>query len=151
MTPIMILINMVMIMLTTVSWRRWFNPMPVHMPFVLDEVALGQVFISVRLCFLLFLWTRAPQQMLRTHRSLKAYCATLWWRSVFSFFPSNGEPVEWNWQGKTEVLGGKPVLVPLCQPHIDWPGIKPGPPRREAGDWPPEPWHGQYSDANLLL
>jgi hypothetical protein len=22
-------------------------------------------------------------------------------------FPSNGAPVEWNWQGKTEVLGGK--------------------------------------------
>jgi hypothetical protein len=28
----------------------------------------------------LFLWWRAPQQILRTHRSLKAYCATLWWR-----------------------------------------------------------------------
>jgi hypothetical protein len=27
-----------------------------------------------------FLWWRAPQQMLRTHRSLKAYCTTLWWR-----------------------------------------------------------------------
>jgi hypothetical protein len=24
-----------------------------------------------------FLWRRAPQQQLRTHRSLKAYCATL--------------------------------------------------------------------------
>jgi hypothetical protein len=29
--------------------------------------------------FFLFGW-RAPQQMLRTHRSLKAYCTTLWWR-----------------------------------------------------------------------
>jgi hypothetical protein len=30
---------------------------------------------------------RAPQQMLRTHRSLEAYCATLWWRwLVFQFF-----------------------------------------------------------------
>jgi hypothetical protein len=29
---------------------------------------------------ILFLWRRAPQQTLRTHRSLKAYCATLWWR-----------------------------------------------------------------------
>jgi hypothetical protein len=27
-----------------------------------------------------FLWWRAPQQKLRTHRSLEAYCATLWWR-----------------------------------------------------------------------
>ena len=26
-----------------------------------------------------FLWWRAPQQMLRTHRSLEAYCATVWW------------------------------------------------------------------------
>jgi hypothetical protein len=52
-----------------------------------------------------FLW-RAPQQMLRRHRSLEAYCATLWWRwFAFSIFPSNGSPVEWNWQGKTEVLG----------------------------------------------
>jgi hypothetical protein len=29
-------------------------------------------------------------------------------------FPSNGAPVEWNWQGKTEVLGEKPVPGPLC-------------------------------------
>jgi hypothetical protein len=57
-----------------------------------------------------FLWRRAPQQMLRTHRSREAYCATLWcrwWLCVFfSFFPCNVAPVEWNWQGKTEVLGG---------------------------------------------
>jgi hypothetical protein len=26
------------------------------------------------------LWWRAPQQMLRTHRSLKASCASVWWR-----------------------------------------------------------------------
>jgi hypothetical protein len=37
----------------------------------------------------------------------------------FFVFPSNGAPVEWNWQGKTEVLGGeKPVPVPLCPPKI---------------------------------
>jgi hypothetical protein len=64
-------------------------------------------------------WRRSPQQMLRTHRSLKAYCATLWWRwSGIFIFPSNGAPVEWNWQGKTEVLGEKPVPVPLCPPQI---------------------------------
>jgi hypothetical protein len=33
-------------------------------------------------------------------------------------FPSNGAPVEWNWQGKTEVLGEKPIPVPLCPPQI---------------------------------
>jgi hypothetical protein len=26
--------------------------------------------------------------------------------------------------------------------HMDWPGREPGIPRREAGDWRPEPWHG---------
>jgi hypothetical protein len=65
-----------------------------------------------------FLW-RVPQQMLRTHRSLKAYCATLCWSwLVFFIFPCNGATVEWNWQGKTEVLGEKPIPVPLCQPQI---------------------------------
>jgi hypothetical protein len=36
----------------------------------------------------------------------------------FLFFSSNGAPVEWNWQGKTELLGEKPVPVPLCPPQI---------------------------------
>jgi hypothetical protein len=34
-----------------------------------------------------FIFLRTPQQMLRTHRSLEAYYATLWWRwLIFSFF-----------------------------------------------------------------
>ena len=67
----------------------------------------------------IFLRWRAPQQMLQTHRSLKAFCATLWWRwLVFLVFPCNVAPVELNWQGKTEVLGEKPVPVPLCPPQI---------------------------------
>jgi hypothetical protein len=45
---------------------------------------------------------------------------------VFSAFTCNGSPVEWNWQGKTEVLGEKPVPVPLCPPQIPH-GLK--------GDW----------------
>ena len=67
-----------------------------------------------KLRVLFFLW-RAPQKMLRTYRSLEAYCATLWWiwSVFFSFFR-----VEWNWQGKTEVLGEKPVPLPLCPPQI---------------------------------
>ena len=70
--------------------------------------------------FLPFVLWRAPQQMLRTHRSLEAYGTTLWWRwLVFLFvFPCNGAPVEWNWQDKTEVLGEKPVPVPFCTPQI---------------------------------
>jgi hypothetical protein len=37
---------------------------------------------------------------------------------IFCPFPSHGAPVEWNWQGKTEVLGEKPVPLPLCPPQI---------------------------------
>jgi hypothetical protein len=29
----------------------------------------------------------------------------------------NGAPVAWNWQGKPEVFGEKPVPVPLCPPQ----------------------------------
>jgi hypothetical protein len=36
----------------------------------------------------------------------------------FFVFRCNGAPGEWNWQGKTEVLGEKPVPVPLCPPQI---------------------------------
>jgi hypothetical protein len=36
---------------------------------------------------------------------------------IFLIFPCNGAPVEWNWQGKPEVLGEKPVPVPLCSPQ----------------------------------
>jgi hypothetical protein len=39
-------------------------------------------------------------------------------RIIFCPFPSNGAPVEWNWQGKTEELGEKPVPVPLRPPQI---------------------------------
>jgi hypothetical protein len=54
----------------------------------------------------------APQLLLRTHRSLKAYCATRVMKmkmklrmrlsSLLPSFTSNGAPVEWNWQGKTD-------------------------------------------------
>jgi hypothetical protein len=85
----------------------------------------------------LFLWWRAPQQKLRTHRSLEVYCATLWWRWLgFFVFPSNGAPVERNWQENPNYSGKN---LPQCyfvyhKPHMDWPGIEPGPPRWEAGD-----------------
>jgi hypothetical protein len=36
----------------------------------------------------------------------------------FCPFPSNEAPVERNWQGKTEILGEKPVPVPFCPPQI---------------------------------
>jgi hypothetical protein len=37
---------------------------------------------------------------------------------IFFILPSNGAPVEWNCQRKTEVLGEKPVPVSLCPPQI---------------------------------
>jgi hypothetical protein len=37
---------------------------------------------------------------------------------IFCPFPSNGAPVELNWQGKTEELWEKPVPVPLCLQQI---------------------------------
>jgi hypothetical protein len=54
--------------------------------------------------FFFFFCEGAPQLMLRTHRSLKAYCATpvMKMSSFWPSFTSNGAPVEWNWQGKTD-------------------------------------------------
>jgi hypothetical protein len=48
--------------------------------------------------FFVLFWRKAPQQKLRTHRSLKASCATLDEDErkmiSFLFFSSNGAPVE---------------------------------------------------------
>jgi hypothetical protein len=44
-------------------------------------------------------------------------------------------------EGKIQVLGEKPFPVPLCPtqiPHVDWPGIEPGPPSLDAGVNPHE-------------
>jgi hypothetical protein len=98
------------------SWRRqewvvssiWLIPVRVQWQARVNTAMDNRV--SWKATWVFFLWRRAPQQMLRTHHSLKAYCATcdedkIW--SVSSFFPSNGTTVEWNLQGKTEVLGEK--------------------------------------------
>ena len=50
--------------------------------------------------------------------------------SFFTSFTSNGAPVEWNWQEKN---------LSHChfvhhKPHMDSPGIEPGPPQWKAGD-----------------
>ena len=56
--------------------------------------------------------------------ALKLIVQPLWWRwregwsFFFVIFPSNGATVERNWQRRTEVLGDKPVPVPLCPPQI---------------------------------
>jgi hypothetical protein len=51
---------------------------------------------------------------------------------IFCPFPSNGAPVEWNWQGEKPKNSGKNLSQ--ChfvhqKSHVDWPGIEPGPPR----------------------
>jgi hypothetical protein len=51
-------------------------------------------------------------------------------------FTSNGAPVEWNWQGKTD---NSKKNLSQChfihqKPHMDWPGIEPGPPQWKTGD-----------------
>jgi hypothetical protein len=67
---------------------------------------------------------RAPQQKLRTHRSLEAYCVTLWWRWIV--FPSF-RVMEHRWN---EIYRGKPTYsgknVSQChfvhhKSHMDWP------------------------------
>jgi hypothetical protein len=78
-----------------------------------------------------FLFIEGPRsRFYGGNAGLKAYCTTLWgkwwrWRDLFCFFIL----MEWNWQGKTEVLEEKLVPVPLCPtqiPHGLTPGSKPG-------------------------
>jgi hypothetical protein len=74
-------------------------------------------------------WKRAPQEMLRTQRSLEAYCATLWWRLVFPVFLV----MEHRWN---EIDRGKPkysekktcLSATLSTTNTTWtdPGSKPG-------------------------
>jgi hypothetical protein len=84
-----------------------------------------------------FLW-RAPQQMLQTHRSLKAYCATLWWRWLvffFRFFLVMGH--RWNEidMRKLKYSGLKPcpnATLPTTNPTWNYQGSNPG----HCGDRP---------------
>ena len=75
-----------------------------------------------------FLW-KAPQQMLRTHRSLETYCATLWWRwlVLFSFF----QVMEHRWnetdRGKPKYSGKTCPSATLSTTNPTWtdPGSNP--------------------------
>ena len=64
-----------------------------------------------------------------------------------------GVLVEWYWQGRTELLGEKLVTCHFVRnkSHMNWPGIETEPPRWEAGDWPPDPWHDQQCCWNRNL
>jgi hypothetical protein len=61
--------------------------------------------------------------MLRTLRSLDGLlCKPMRKIKFFLLFHFNGAPVDWNWQGKTEVLGENPIPVPLFPPQTtNWP------------------------------
>jgi hypothetical protein len=74
-----------------------------------------------------FLCWRAPQQKLRTHRSLYAYCATLWWRwrERWSFFSPRVMEHRWNetGRGKPKHSGKKLSQCHFVhhKSHMDWP------------------------------
>jgi hypothetical protein len=61
--------------------------------------------------------------------------------NFFFVFPCSGAPVEWNWQGKNEVIGGKKTdPVPLCPPQIP-PGLSQDRIRASAArDWRLTAW-----------
>jgi hypothetical protein len=64
----------------------------------------------------LFLWWRAPQHMLWTHRSPEGYCAILRWRwLVFRVMEHRWIEID---REKPKYSGKKPVPVPLCSPQI---------------------------------
>jgi hypothetical protein len=58
--------------------------------------------------------------MLRTHRSLEGllYNPLRKMMKIFLLFHFNGAPVECKLQSKTDVLGEKPVPLPLCPTQI---------------------------------
>jgi hypothetical protein len=72
--------------------------------------------------------------MLRAHRSLESLLCNpmrkvMKMTRFFMLFHFNGAPVEWNWQGKTEVLGEKTCpSTTLSTTNYTWndPGSNPG-------------------------
>jgi hypothetical protein len=63
---------------------------------------------------------------------------------VMNLFPCNGSQEEWNWQGKTEVLGENPVPVPPCPLQIPY-GLTQDRTRASAVSsrrLTPQTWHG---------
>jgi hypothetical protein len=68
---------------------------------------------------------------------------------IFCPFPSNGAPVKWNCEGKTEELGEKPVPVPLCPPQIPH-GLTRDRTRASAvGGWRLTAWAMARPDTNV--
>jgi hypothetical protein len=71
----------------------------------------------------------------------------------FLFFPSNGAPVEWNWQGKTEVLGGKTwhrAILSATNPTRADPGSSPGPNRLSHTTATTQPYHSFFTSVHTI-
>ena len=60
---------------------------------------------------------------------------------VFFFISRRWDIVGWRTQRKTEVLFH--CISAHHKSHVQWTGIKPGPPRWKSGNLQPEPWHGE--------
>ena len=75
------------------------------------ECSLSLNITYLRFKTTVFFYWRAPQQILRRHRSLEGLLCNPMRKMrkimFFLLFHFNGAPVEWNWHGKTEVLGKK--------------------------------------------
>jgi hypothetical protein len=88
-----------------------------------------------------FLGRRAPQQKLLTHRSLKAYCATLVMkmkRKMISFFIFQVMEHRWNeiYREKSKYSGKNLSQCHFVhhKSHMDLPGMEPGLLQWGAGD-----------------
>jgi hypothetical protein len=79
-----------------------------------------------------FTWWRAPQQMPRTHYSLKAFCATLWWRWRWAVFYKVLQVMEHQWneidRGKQTTRRKTCPSATLSTTNPTWtdPGSNPG-------------------------
>jgi hypothetical protein len=85
------------------------------------------VYCLVRTVFMCFVWISEQTAIISLYNINWLVCITET-ECVYCAVPTkslyiiqillNKAPMEWNWQGKPELLGGNPVPVPLCLPQI---------------------------------
>jgi hypothetical protein len=87
--------------------------------FFLSLVSSNRIRGNLHFTYLSFFTEGPRSRCYRRTAALKAYCPNLWWRwSFFRFSILTEHRWNENWQGKTEVLGEKPVPVPFSPPQI---------------------------------